>query len=864
MSQALPTLATERSEPTVKKVTAVGGHSKHTSQDATHCIHFTDEDDTMGLQSALTTSLTGLQAAETSIDVVGNNVANSNTVGFKESDTIFATQFLQTISIGSAPNTGTGGTNPRQIGLGVKVAQISPDFSQGTIEISSNPLDVAIQGDGFLIVQGVQGEQLYTRQGQLNLNSLNEVTTVSGQRLLGYGVNDSFEIDTSVLRPLSIGLGQEQIAQPTENAILQGVLNPAAEVAGQPSISESAVLGNNAIESPDDTDFTADDFLVSPTPAVASLASGGGGGPAAGDYTYRIAFVDGDGNEGTHSTQFSISHTGGAIDLSSIEVPDGTNFVDRVIYRTEAGGSDFYRVGAISDSGDGILDTNFSDTVDDATLITNAALDDSTIDDGVYTYYVTYYNPTSQVETRPTTEIDGGSITELGGGRIRLNLADLQPPTDNGFTNLRIYRNTAGGSEFYRLPITGDLPAPTALTPATAYMDSFSNDEIEAAGNLINLDGPPAGRATLLTDLLTRTGDTYSSPFQEGTLSFSGKKSGVGLTPKEFTITPTSNVQDLIDFMEEALGIDPQSDIPSVPFPETGGVTITNGQLVVTSNLGEQNAVEITGNSFQLTPEGSNITGNVSLTFSETVAADGPGTATELTVYDSLGLPIKARITTVLESNTPNSTTYRWYATSAENEPTAGVSTVVGDGLLTFNNQGDLISGPANVIQVQRNDTASESPLEVELDFSTVKSLGATDAQGELISSLNFASQDGFPPGVLTDFIVTEDGSIQGQFSNGAQRTLGQLVMARFANNQGLQQVGDSLFARSVNSGEPILGSPGEGGIGTLTSGAVELSNTDIGQNLIELILASTQYRGGARVITAAQELLDELLALRR
>src|SRR3970040_449809 len=121
----------------------------------------------MGLQSALTTSLTGLQAAETVIDVVGNNGANSGTVGFKESDVLFATQLLHTQSSGSAPTGNTGGTTPRQIGLGVKVAAINPDFTQGTIQISSNPLDLAIQGDGFLMVQGSQGERLYTRDGQL-------------------------------------------------------------------------------------------------------------------------------------------------------------------------------------------------------------------------------------------------------------------------------------------------------------------------------------------------------------------------------------------------------------------------------------------------------------------------------------------------------------------------------------------------------------------------------------------------------------------------------------------------------------------------------------------------------------------------
>lgn len=72
------------------------------------------------------------------------------------------------------------------------------------------------------------------------------------------------------------------------------------------------------------------------------------------------------------------------------------------------------------------------------------------------------------------------------------------------------------------------------------------------------------------------------------------------------------------------------------------------------------------------------------------------------------------------------------------------------------------------------------------------------------------------------------------------------------------------MYAAGVNSGLPIQADPGAQGIGSITAGAVELSNTDIGQNLIELITASTQYRGGARVITAVQQLLDELLALRR
>ena len=119
----------------------------------------------MGLASSLSTALTGMTAAEVQIDVLGNNLANSQTVGFKASDVVFANQFLQTLSLGASPTTDNGGTNPRQTGLGVQVSAITPKFSQGTIQISSSPSDLAIQGDGFFIVQGTSNEQLYTRNG---------------------------------------------------------------------------------------------------------------------------------------------------------------------------------------------------------------------------------------------------------------------------------------------------------------------------------------------------------------------------------------------------------------------------------------------------------------------------------------------------------------------------------------------------------------------------------------------------------------------------------------------------------------------------------------------------------------------------
>ena len=116
----------------------------------------------------------------------------------------------------------------------------------------------------------------------------------------------------------------------------------------------------------------------------------------------------------------------------------------------------------------------------------------------------------------------------------------------------------------------------------------------------------------------------------------------------------------------------------------------------------------------------------------------------------------------------------------------------------------------------------------------------------------------------MTSFIVGEDGAVRGVFSNGVVRDLGKIQLARFANPNGLEQRGENMYSTGVNSGLPLTGDPGAQGIGTVISGAVELSNTDIGSNLIDLILASTMYRGNTRVITTVQQMLDELLMLRR
>jgi flagellar hook protein FlgE len=809
----------------------------------------------MGLQSAMTTALTGLQAAETTIDVVGNNVANSNTVGFKESNVLFATQFLQTQSIGSSPSTSSGGTNPRQVGLGVKVSEIAPNFTQGTIQVSSNPLDLAIQGDGFFIVQGPNGgsQQFFTRNGQFKTNAQNELVSITGNRVLGYGVNDQFVIDTNSVEPITIPFGGSAVAQETNNVTLVGNLLPNSEqVSTSPGIIESAVLNDNSVEIP--TNFGTSDLTQVSESAGGSAAANapGSGAVDAGTYTYKIVFVDPTAaaghDEAPPSNAFlSVTSDGTqSIDLSALPTASDPVYTMKRIYRSD--GTNPYKLVAEIAEGD----LTYTDNTANGAL--GADLNTDSLDlGGNYSYFATFSKP--GLETRPTAE--SATITVSVSNR-RIRLDNIPQPTDPSFTNVNIYRSVNQAGSYYLVDSLG--------LGQTSYIDSKPDADITVAANLLDRNGPPVNTALELTKVSTFDGTNYVNLFEPGTLQFTGSKGangGLDLAAKDLTITSTTTVQDLINFMQQALGIQLSSPDPAHPLSGTPGGSLTgDSRLHFESNEGINNAVNVNQNAFKLT-DSSGSPSTIPLAFSSANTADSPvdgaGTSSEMIVYDSLGIPLTVRLTTALESTTNGITTYRWFATSPDNQAASGVGTTVGTGLITFDGNGKFISTTDDGVSIDRRNVASNSPVTFDLNFSQITALSESD-DGQIQAS----TQDGFAAGTLSTFSITESGRIKGVYSNGVTRDLGQLLMARFNNPGGLQQVGANLFAVGVNSGEPLRDIPGASGIGSLTSGAVELSNTDIGQNLIELILASTQYRGGTRVITSAQQLLDELLNLRR
>lgn len=582
----------------------------------------------MGLTSALNTSLNGLSLNETAIDVLGNNIANAGTNGFKSSTIQFATQLVRTLGVGSQPSSQNGGTNPRQIGLGATTAAIAKDFSQGGITNSTSPSDLAIQGDGFFILDGAAGVT-YSRAGNFVLDSQDKLTNSSGARVQGYIVDpDTLQLGNE-LEDIEIRLGKDKAVRETSSVIVNGSLKT----------STAAPLG----------------------------------------------------------TQGSL-----------------------------------------------FLGDMFTDT----------ASGDATTD-----------------------------------------------------------------------PITG---------------------------------------ATLLSSVFADGSGT--AVFQDGDLiSFKGLKGDRALEEQTFTVNTADadfdGIDDLLSFFEGVLGIATQTDDAAIPNDASGsgpGVTIAgDGQIQIIGNSGVSNDIDLSLGDLMLTRAGTTTELDLGLdNGSKTQSADGESAILNLPTFDSLGEQVNVKITTTLESRDGSSATYR-YVMEADDDSRG--DTVLGTGTFVFDGSGKVQSGQKVNVSILRDDTPADT-MQFEVDFSSISGIVA-DSENSL---LTLGSQDGAGPGTLTNFVIDESGFINGVFDNGVVRQLGQIALATFSNAQGLVEAGSSTYREGVNSGPAVTVAPGTNGSGTLRSGAIELSNTDVGRNLVDLIVASTNYRGNARVISSVQELVDELLVLGR
>lgn len=218
--------------------------------------------------------LSGLTAAQKQLDSVSNNLANMNTVGYKDENVNFSDLFAEAYAV-----TTNGSGDPVQLGNGVKVSSIASDFTEGSLNQTGTASNMALSGAGFFVTQDPSGVQDYTRAGDFTTNKAGELTTPDGNLLLGYAATAGVINTSGALQPVQVGT-QTTPAEATKNFQITANLNSNASVgdAGAPSsFSVYDSLGQAHTVSIDYTKTAANTWSYSVTIPSADLTTGATG-----------------------------------------------------------------------------------------------------------------------------------------------------------------------------------------------------------------------------------------------------------------------------------------------------------------------------------------------------------------------------------------------------------------------------------------------------------------------------------------------------------------------------------------------------------------------------------------------------------
>jgi len=235
---------------------------------------------------------------------------------------------------------------------------------------------------------------------------------------------------------------------------------------------------------------------------------------------------------------------------------------------------------------------------------------------------------------------------------------------------------------------------------------------------------------------------------------------------------------------------------------------------------------------------------------------------TSTTVYDSLGAAHQVDI--YFRKNADGA--WEWHALTEGggiDGGTSGQNTEIGAGTLTFDATGNIAEAGFTVTPgIEFRPKGATGPQPLTFDFGSRTQAGITQFPSDSVTS--FMSLDGFPAGDLTSLQVDPEGKVIGIFTNGQSRTLGQVALADFPAEDQLQRVGSTLFARTFAAGEPATGKPTVGGFGAISSGSLEQSTVDISQEFIRMMTAQRGFQANSKTITTADQLLNELIQLKR
>jgi len=373
--------------------------------------------------------------------------------------------------------------------------------------------------------------------------------------------------------------------------------------------------------------------------------------------------------------------------------------------------------------------------------------------------------------------------------------------------------------------------------------------------------------------------DIYANSLSGATGSQIGIGAKVADIAQQFTQGNIASTENPLDMAINGNGFFRMSDNGAINYSRNGQFHIdSNGFIVNANNLNLTGfTTDATGNIVAAAPTNLKVPSDdlapqATTTFSSGFNLDSrsvvpaplpafdatdPTTYTSTTsgqIYDSLGN--SHVLSLYFQKNAANSWDAFATVDGATNVTLGGAASQA----LTFDSNGVL--------------TAPAAPIAVSVDLATIDpTIGATspldftlDLAGSTQFGTNFGvnslAQDGYSSGQLAGFGVDGDGILSGNYTNGETRTLGQVVLANFSNPQGLTPLGDNLWSESPDSGQPLVGPPRTGTLGTLQSSSVEDSNVDLTTELVNMITAQRSYQANAKTIETQDAILQTLVNL--
>lgn len=377
-------------------------------------------------------------------------------------------------------------------------------------------------------------------------------------------------------------------------------------------------------------------------------------------------------------------------------------------------------------------------------------------------------------------------------------------------------------------------------------------------------------KVVLFSDLFYQNLGTAGSgdPIQEGA------GSQIGSTPSVFTQGSVDSTGVPTDVAIQGSGFFAVQDASGViSYTRAGNFSELNNYLVTPS--GQQvlgyaavNGVIDTGSGIgplqlgagTISPPSATTNVELATNLNASASPTDPPFSTPITVYDSLGA---SHVLNFTFTNTgPGAWNYSVTIPAADVGGT-GNPTVVKSGTLAFDSNGNLTTPAADVTGIPVNGLA-DGASNITFTWQLFSNGAGLLTQVAAPSSTSSTDQNGAGSGSLVKFTIGSDGTITGSFSNGKTQALGQLALATFANNDGLQLEGNTDFSPTLASGQAVVGAPNAGGRGTLSGGALELSNVDIATEFANLIVAQRGFEANAKAVTTFDQITQDTIALKQ